>query len=135
MARSQYRSYKGITQLARNLRKNPTSSEKSLWQILRRKNICGYRFLRQHPVFYRDDNGWIEFFIADFYCSELKLIIELDGPIHNNRHEYDSERDSKLLSKGIHVLRIKNEELIDTGSVINRIEEELTQRALQVTDL
>jgi very-short-patch-repair endonuclease len=82
MYRIHYKSFRNITLLARNLRKNQTSSEEFLWKILRRNNLSGYKFLRQHPVYYRIDKGWVEFFIADFYCAKLQLIIEVDGPIH-----------------------------------------------------
>ena len=123
MSRIHYKKYKGITLLARELRKNQTPSEKLLWNLLRKKNLLGYRFLRQHPIFYRVDKEWIEFYVADFYCSKLKLIIEVDGKVHEKQIEYDSERDLKLLNKGISVVRIKNEELKDMKSateVINK---------------
>ena len=123
MPRYHYKSYKGITLLGRNLRKNQTISEKLLWTFLRRKNFHGYKFLRQHPIFYSIINKRVEFFIADFYCSELKLIIELDGKIHEKNREYDSERDLKLLNKGIYVLRVKNEELDDMKSVIQILDD------------
>jgi leucyl-tRNA synthetase len=133
MPRSHYKSYKGITLLARNLRKNQTSSEKLLWEVLRRKNLSGFRFLRQHPIFYRIKNKWVEFYIADFYCAGLKIIIELDGRIHENNREYDSERDLKLLNKGIYVIRIKNEELDDMNSVILFLNEIISRRICQIT--
>jgi very-short-patch-repair endonuclease len=132
MPRYHYKSYKGITLLARNLRKNQTASEKILWTVLRRKNLSGYKFLRQHPIFYKVNNKWVEFFIADFYCSELKLIIELDGNIHEDRKEYDSERDLKLLKKGIYVVRIKNEELDNMNSVINILDETISLHLSQI---
>ena len=116
MPRYHYKSYKGITLLARNLR----------------KNLSGYKFLRQHPIFYKVNNKWVEFFIADFYCSELKLIIELDGNIHEDRKEYDSERDLKLLKKGIYVVRIKNEELDNMNSVINILDETISLHLSQI---
>jgi very-short-patch-repair endonuclease len=134
MPRRHYKSYDGITLLARNLRKNPTSSENLLWKVLRRRNLSGYKFLRQHPIFYRINNKWVEFFIADFYCSELKLIIELDGKIHEYRKEYDSDRDSKLLNKGISVVRIKNEELEDMNSVILLLNKIISDRISQMTE-
>jgi very-short-patch-repair endonuclease len=133
MPRRHYKSYKGITLLARNLRKNQTPSEKLLWAVLRRKSFFGYKFLRQHPIFYRVNNKWVEFFIADFYCSELKLILELDGKIHEDRYEYDSERDLKLLAKGIYVVRIQNEELDDMNSVILFLIEIISKRISQIT--
>ena len=116
-----YRHYKGILLLARDLRNNPTSSEKILWEVLRRKKTSGYRFLRQHPIFIRIYNDWVDFYIADFYCAELQVVIELDGKIHDTRKEYDQERDEKMLSRGIRVLRIKNEELENIENVVVKI--------------
>jgi len=69
MPRTHYRNFKGITLLGRKLRRNMTSAEKVLWNILRRKSFSGYKFLRQHPVFYRINRKWIDFYIADFYCA------------------------------------------------------------------
>jgi very-short-patch-repair endonuclease len=134
MPRYHYKNYKGIALLARRLRKNQTSSEELLWTVLRRKGLYGYKFLRQHPIFYRVTNNWVDFFIADFYCSELKIIIELDGGIHENNKHYDSERDMKLLNKGIYVVRIKNEELDNLNEVILFIKENILNRVRQITD-
>jgi very-short-patch-repair endonuclease len=121
MSRIHYKNFKRITLLARDLRKNQTHSEKILWELLRKKQLSGYKFLRQHPIFYRLDNNWVEFYIADFYCSELRLIIEMDGPIHDFNKEYDIDRDSRLLSKDINTVRIKNEELEDLNKVMSKI--------------
>ena len=123
MSRIHYKNYKGITLLARNLRKNSTPSEITLWNVLRARKFLGYKFLRQHPVFYRIDNDWVEFFIADFYSSELKLIIEVDGPIHNYHLTYDTERDIKLNARGFSVKRIKNEELENMDKVISDLQD------------
>jgi len=134
MSRIHYKEFKGITLLARDLRNNQTPSEKLLWEVLRRKGLFGYKFLRQHPVFYREDKNWVDFFIADFYCSTLKLIIELDGASHEGRKDYDSERDSKLNSKGLEVLRINNYELTDINNVIGIIKNSIENRILQLSD-
>ena len=128
MSRIPYSNSRQIILLARNLRKNLTTSEKLLWDMLRRKNLSGYRFLRQHPIVYRIDRQWIDFYIADFYSRELSLVIEVDGPVHLKQKEYDIERDSKLSDKGIFVLRIKNEELEDKGSLIMKINETINSR-------
>jgi very-short-patch-repair endonuclease len=85
--------------MARNLRNNQTSQERLGWNILRRKKLAGHKFLRQHPIFYSIRNDWVDFYIAEFYCAKLKLIIEIDGKIHESQKEYDQERDSKLLEK------------------------------------
>ena len=121
MSRIYYRSYKGITDIARRLRKESTPSEKLLWEHIRGRKLEGFKFLRQHPVFYRIDKEWVKFFIADFYCSELKLIIELDGPIHDFNKDEDKERDEMLKERGLYVKRIKNEQLNDINSVLSEL--------------
>jgi very-short-patch-repair endonuclease len=62
-----------LFKFAREMRKNPTETEKLLWNILRKFRSKGYILRRQHPI---------DLFIADFYCHKLKLIVEVDGPIH-----------------------------------------------------
>ena len=128
MARLNYKSYPFVLRLARNLRNNQTSHEILVWNILRRKKLSGYKFLRQHPIFYSIRNDWVDFYIADFYCAKLKLIIEVDGKIHESQKEYDNERDSKLLEKGIYVFRIKNEEVSDPENTIKIINTIIDQR-------
>jgi leucyl-tRNA synthetase len=102
--------------------------------MLRRKTLFGCRFLRQHPIVYRIDRQWIDFYIADFYCRELLLVIEVDGPVHLTRKEYDLDRDSKLSDKGIFVVRINNEELKDRGSLIMKINEIINVRKKQAAN-
>ena len=97
--------------LARQLRSNPTKAEKVLWEELRNKQFMGYKFLFQHPIFYKKDDG-LKFFIADFYCHKLRLIIEVDGGIHENQREYDRIRTELLVSKEMKVIRFKNKEVL-----------------------
>jgi leucyl-tRNA synthetase len=118
---------KTITQLARDLRKNQTDSEKLLWQNLRNRKLNGFKFNRQFPIVYgRNFDGTSLFFIADFYCHEKKLIIELDGKIHEFQKEYDKERDSILNQLGLNVIRIKNEELENISQVLEKISNQLS---------
>ena len=135
MARAQYKEYRGITLMARELRKNQTSSEKILWEKLRQRQMMGYIFLRQHPVFYKIINDRIDFFIADFYCAELKLVIELDGPIHETSFKNDKERDTKLLSKGLLTMRIKNYELEELNKVIEKIKNAIIERSKYILEI
>ncbi|HNR40967.1 MAG TPA: endonuclease domain-containing protein [Bacteroidales bacterium] len=121
--------------MARSLRRNQTPSEDMVWQLLRKKRISGYKFLRQHPLFYKIDGERIEFFIADFYCAGLKLVIEVDGPVHKKRRIYDSDRDSKLNNKGIMVVRILNEELADINHAISKLTQVISQRETEISDL
>jgi very-short-patch-repair endonuclease len=117
---------KTITQLARDLRKNQTNSEKILWQNLRARKLNDLKFNRQFPIVYgRNFDGTSHFFIADFYCHEKKLVIELDGKIHDFQKEYDKERDSILNQLGLDVIRIKNEELENISQVLEKIRNQL----------
>jgi cyclase len=70
-----------IFERADGLRKNPTEEEKILWERLKAKKL-GVKFRRQHPI-------WN--YIADFYCHELKLVIEVDGSIHDVKEIRDND--------------------------------------------
>lgn len=78
-----------IFEKATQLRKNMTSAEKMLWERLKNKQVLNYKFRRQHPL---------ANFIADFYCHKAKLIIEVDGGIHETaeQKEYDLGRTNEL---------------------------------------
>lgn len=98
---------------ARNLRESMTNAEIMLWEKLRNNQLLGFRFKAQHPV---------DCFIADFYCHKAKLVIEVDGKIHDKKTGYDKDRTAHLNSLGIVVLRFKNEEIEkDVGQVIEKI--------------
>ncbi len=105
---------------ARILRKNMTLSEKLLWEKLKLKQICGVRFRRQHPI---------DFFIVDFYCHEARLVVEIDGEIHNQRREYDDGRSAEMEKYFIKVIRFTNSEVESNIEwVINKIEDETRSR-------
>ncbi|MBN1600060.1 MAG: DUF559 domain-containing protein [Chitinispirillaceae bacterium] len=72
MGKGKYLGIKVIKKHARELRKNLTESEKQLWEQIRNRKLCGYKFLRQHPVIYKADFKGLNYFIADFYCDEKK---------------------------------------------------------------
>ena len=102
-------------EFARYLRKNLTTGEKLLWGLLRRKNFEGLRFRRQHPI----DN-----YIVDFYCKEKNIIIEIDGPLHEDeqRKIKDNIRQNYLENKGYRVLRFKDKELsVNYDIILNKI--------------
>ena len=88
---------------ARNLRKNQTDAEKSLWRYLRNRGLNGYKFRRQHPV---------GPYIADFVCVEKGLIVELDGGQHALRHEKDLKRSAYLEASGFQILRFWNNQVL-----------------------
>ena len=112
-----------ITRLSRQLRNNMTEAEKILWQRLKNRQLRGLRFLRQKPIVYKQIEMKKFFFIVDFICYEKKIIIEVDGGIHNTQKSYDMERDKTLALMGFKIVRIKNEEVInDIKSTIRKIE-------------
>ena len=96
---------------ARDLRKNQTSAEMLLWQMLRKRQIHGMKFLRQFKIEHSNINGKKNYFIVDFYCHDLKFIIEVDGKIHSFQPDYDRDRQTILEAMGYKIFRIKNEEL------------------------
>ena len=82
--------------LSRELRKKGTLSEVLLWNALKGKQIKEYQFMRQKPI---------DEYIVDFFCSKLKLIIEIDGISHNEKSERDQIRQRKLESIGLSIIR------------------------------
>ncbi|MBE9077424.1 endonuclease domain-containing protein [Romeria aff. gracilis LEGE 07310] len=103
---------------ARQLRQQQTCSEQMLWECLRARRLNGAKFRRQHNI------GQ---FIADFYCHEARLVIELDGSIHQSRIKQDTERDAWMQACGLRVLRFTNE------GVQNHLESVLTEILGQVS--
>ncbi|MBP6891746.1 endonuclease domain-containing protein [Candidatus Shapirobacteria bacterium] len=98
---------------ARKNRNNPTVAEKKLWNEILKERKTGYLFLRQKPL-YR--------FIADFYCSQLSLVIEVDGSSHDKKKPNDQMRDKYLECIGIKTLRFTNEEVLYE---IDKVKEEI----------
>ena len=121
MAMSKNFDFSAIKKHARELRNNLTESEILLWDELKNRKLAGYKFLRQHPIIYKGDLVRLNYFIADFYCSSKKAVVELDGPIHDIKENYDQFRDDELQNLGIHVFRIKNDELKNISRVLENI--------------
>ena len=110
------------TSRARQLRRSSTDEEKILWQKLRNRKFHGLKFLRQHPLVYDNINGKALFFVPDFYCSEKKLVIEIDGKIHDFQKDYDERREEILKNMDLKILRFKNKEIGNISEVLKRIE-------------
>ncbi len=107
-----------IEKRARELRQQMTPAEDRLWKHLRGDQLKGLYFRRQHPVGH---------FILDFYCATCKLVIEVDGEIHQCRQEEDAARTEVLMSYGYTVIRFKNDEVMnEIESVIHQIEQVAT---------
>jgi leucyl-tRNA synthetase len=82
-----------------------------MWKKLRNRCFLGFKFLRQHPIITDVTNGKTGFYIADFYCAEKNLVIEIDGLIHSLQADYDKARDDVMKDFGLIVLRITNAEV------------------------
>ncbi len=106
-----------IIKRARMLRKTMTKAEEKLWNHLRKKQIEGLRFRRQHPI---------GKFIVDFYCHALKLVIEVDGNIHQEeiQQERDENRTYEIQKLGLTVIRFDNEMVL---SNISRVLKEIKE--------
>ncbi|MDP1528387.1 MAG: DUF559 domain-containing protein [Rhodoferax sp.] len=96
------------TERARDLRQRQTRAEATLWQYLRASRLDGIRFRRQHPI---------DRYFADFACESLKLVIELDGRIHDEADQqlYDYHRQQEIELLGWSVLRFTNDQV--TGAL------------------
>ncbi len=104
-----------LYQYGRELRQSSTKAEKILWKYLRNRKLDGLKFRRQHPI---------DKFIADFYCHEEKLVVELDGAVHDDvmNAQYDKARTYELKGSGITVIRFRNSEVENNISfVLNEI--------------
>ena len=91
-----------IRSRAKDLRKNMTIYEKLIWERLRKRQIKGKYFRRQHPY---------GIYILDFFCFESNLVIEIDGEIHKKQKESDKERTEYLKNTGLTELRFTNKEI------------------------
>lgn len=102
---------------ARQLRRNQTDAERRLWSRLRRRQLSGCKFRRQHPV---------GIYVCDFICLEAKLVVELDGSQHLDRAPQDLHRDAFLRAGGFRILRFWNADvLLRTDNVVETIFEAL----------
>ena len=97
------------TSRARKLRKDSTDAENILWNLLRNRQLLGYKIHRQVPI---------GKYFADFVCRERRLIIEVDGGHHRNQKSYDDERTEWLESQGYEVIRFWNSDVVEQSDGI-----------------
>jgi very-short-patch-repair endonuclease len=109
---------------ARELRREMTPQERTLWQRLRGQQVYGLRFRRQHPIHH---------FVVDFFCYRHKLVVEIDGHSHAEPEQqvYDQARTEWLTQHGLQVIRFTNHD-VDTS--IEGVLQEIA-RACGIEDL
>jgi len=101
--------------LSRAMRKEPTTAEELLWQRVRGNGIAGFKFRRQQVI---------EGFIVDFFCHQAKLVVELDGDVHDTKEQKlkDAQRRVVFEARGLAELRFRNKEIFEnTDGVIAAI--------------
>ncbi|GIW55784.1 MAG: hypothetical protein KatS3mg082_2188 [Nitrospiraceae bacterium] len=103
--------FSGLVETARALRKQQTSAEAIFWELVRNRRLLGLKFRRQHQL---------GEYVADFYCHEHRLVIELDGGAHATKRKKDHKRDAWMKAQGFTVLRFQNKELLDDPASVLR---------------
>ena len=115
-----------IRQKAKQLRRNSTDAGKYLWAKIRNRQLESWKFRRQLPVGY---------YIVDFACSELRLIIEIDGGQHAEQVLYDLRRTRFLQAKGYQVIRFWNNEVLENiEGVLEALTLTLSQRERELSN-
>ncbi len=89
---------------ARALRQLLTPPEQKLWARLRNRQLGGFRFRRQYPI---------GKYVVDFYCTECRLVVEVDGDSHGAQADYDEKRTDELKDDGDEVIRFTNRQVIN----------------------
>ena len=113
-------------ELAKEFRRNMTPAEKLLWAKLRTNRLNGYHFRRQQII---------DGFIVDFYCHSVGLVVEIDGPIHQQQKDYDRERTRILKERGLHLIRFQNQDVMnELNSTLNKIVTVCIQLSKDVSD-
>ena len=98
------RVYPSLLAHARTMRHEPAPAEQLLWKCLRDRRLNGLKFRRQFSV---------GRYVADFYCADCRLVVELDGESHDRRGAYDAERTCWLESQGYRVVRFVNTDVFE----------------------
>jgi len=98
-----------MTDRGRSLRQKAPVPERILWGMLRGRRLGGLKFRRQVPI---------GPYVADFYCADARLIVELDGLSHFGRAEHDQRRTTYLESQGLTVFRVTNDDLLADATVV-----------------
>ena len=106
-----------MVEVARQFRKQPTPSEKILWQALKNCQLDNYKFRRQQPI---------GVFVVDFFCAAARVVVEVDGGIHESQQELDRQRQELLESLGLKFIRVASDRVENNlSSVLEEIHQVL----------
>lgn len=99
--------------MAKAMRRNMTLAERCFWNAVRANKIDGMHFHRQQVI---------DGFIADFYCGDQRLVVEIDGGIHETQKDNDNKRETALKKNGLRIIRFSNQEVINNiGLVLQKL--------------
>lgn len=98
-----------LHQRAKEFRKSATGAEAVLWEALKARKLAGLKFRRQHAI---------GPFIVDFYCHALRLVIEVDGEVHEQQRDYDEHREIWLRDEGLRVIRFTNKAVLENLEMV-----------------
>ena len=115
---------------ARRLRTNQTPAEAAFWELVRKRRVDGWKFTRQYVIPHDGEHTAGRNYIVDFYLSELRLCVEIDGGIHLDvvQTDYDRAREASLRSMGCAIVRFTNEDVLtDGGGVLERLRGAITR--------
>lgn len=100
------------------MRKNPTPAEAFFWKKVRNRKFQNLKFNRQYVIKHTEILGKEYFYIPDFYCHQIQLIIELDGKIHQTQIEYDQIREDVLKKMEYTIIRFTNDDVLQNWSKV-----------------
>ena len=115
----------GLIERARQMRAEPTPVEAMLWKKLRKRQLDRLKFRRQHII---------QYFIVDFYCPRVKLVIEIDKPVHDVQEECDQEREKILQESECQVVRFKNADVENNLILVVAVISDLCRRRIDLID-
>jgi len=110
---NQWKIYFHIRELAREMRKNATPAEDFYWEKVRNRKLFGLKWNRQFIIQCPLEMNAFKYYIADFHCHQLKLVVELDGQIHLKQIEEDLLRTEQLIERGFNVMRFENRMVLE----------------------
>jgi len=114
----QRKTYFLIRALARDMRKNATLAEDFFWEKVRDRRLFGLKWNRQFIIHCPLEMNASKYYIADFHCHQLKLVVELDGQIHRKQLEQDLVRTELLVERGFTVIRFENHIVLEHWDIV-----------------
>jgi len=127
--------YLKIRGLAREMRKKSTKAEDCFWEKVHDRRLFGLKWNRQFIIQCPIDPDFTKYYIADFHCHELKLVVELDGQIHLKQQEDDLIRTERLCELGFRVIRFSNEQVLNHWDAVEDCIREYMQSKKDLSQL